>query len=108
MTGRTEPARRIRIALSDAAYAIALDRGGVAQHGLRAALAEARAVAPQDGPRREFSCTDQDSRRLLRFYKSAASFFSVSKDEERGLICREAYAAIDLARRQAGFEALRW
>jgi len=101
-THRVAGAIRIRITLSGAACAIALDPAGITRSTLRTAIIRARAIVRHDRPHREFSCTAIDSRRLLRFYKFAADYFGEHQDQLQANICREACEAIARAHRRAG------
>jgi len=96
---------RVRIALSAAARAIALDPAGITRSPLRTAIVRARAAVRHDRPHCEFSCTAMDSKRLLRFYKLAADYFDEHQDQLQAHICREACAVITRAHRRAGLRA---
>ena len=91
---------QVTIVLSDAAYAIALDRAGVSNRALRDALTNARAAAGVGG----FSCSARHSAPLMQFYRYGAAYFRVLGHVEEMTVWNVTRAAIADARWQAGLD----
>ena len=92
----------VSIALTGAAWSIALEPAGIPQGNLRSALLRARLAGWRDPVLCEFTCSASDSARLLRFYRRATGFFRVRGDDVQRRACSQAWVAIAHARHRAG------